>query len=257
MEDKVIELNKTTTANAIYIFADIRGFTDWARSYQLEIDRLLSLMYTLAVETFGGMRSTAYLKRVVKFLGDGFFAVNEYPEDDPEAFRKKLLESFGDILRFISGFKVGIQKTNIHNKSKLSFGLGVSYGTSRRFFLKNFPTDYAGDRVNLASRLCSAAGGNQIVCESDLLEYLQELQDRGSIKLIDSSTEKLAIRGFGELDILRIKDARSSTARIIERERIIELVEKVKRLSGAKTGRKRRAAKAGVEEKNGLLLESD
>ena len=101
-EQKKVNLRSVENdANAIYIFADLRGFTAWAGKYQKEVEQLLSIFYTLAVAIFGSMQQTKYFRRVVKFLGDGFFAVSEYPSGKREILREKLLESISEIGFFI------------------------------------------------------------------------------------------------------------------------------------------------------------
>jgi class 3 adenylate cyclase len=202
---KVTLIENAKRVSALYLFADLRGFTTWVRNNQEDTERLLSILYTLSVDVFGDMRSTALLKRIVKFTGDGFLAVNEYGEDDILSLRKSLLESLSEIIYFKRLLRIALQQSTLHGRGGLSMGFGLTHGTSLRFTLRNFPTDYAGDRVNLAARLCSLAEGGSVVCEIDLKPDLEALEADQKLILQDFDRNPQEVKGFGSIDVLRIR----------------------------------------------------
>ncbi len=188
--------------SSFYIFADIRGFTEWSNKNLSEVEDLLNIAYPLAFDIFGEVMSTRYLKRVVKFLGDGFFAVNEY---DKEFKRKPFLATFlntlNDIVIYRRKFKENIKSSTLHGKTNLNISFGVSYGKSRRFNLKGFPKDYVSDKINLASRLCQEAEPGEIVFEIDLKEYILKLREMKLIRIQHSYDQTYKnIKGFGSVE---------------------------------------------------------
>lgn len=190
---------------AFYVFADIRGFTEWSSANLFEVDDLLRIAYSLAFKCFGEIRITKNLKRVVKFLGDGFFAVNEYGKNiSPDKFLVTLLKVLENVEHYRAGFKEQIRISKLHDKKKLSIGFGVSYGKSKRFHLPGFPKDYVGDRINLAARLCSEAAPLEIVLEPDLKEYLIELKQRQLIRIQHYYDKEIEIKGFGRIEAYTI-----------------------------------------------------
>jgi len=231
MPDQPVLLGKPTRANAIYIFADVRGFTAWARDNQEEIDRLLPLIYTLAVEAFGEMSYPAYLRRVVKFLGDGFFAVNEYREDDQDDLKAKLLDTVTAILAFNSNLKKALRASTLHDRNSILMGFGITHGTSRRFSLTNFPIDYAGHQVNLASRLCSIASGGAINLERGLLDYIRQLIASKQIKLKDHNKKSQPINGFGSVKYVEIPTMSSISTSTFETMILSDVLARFKKLA--------------------------
>ena len=98
---EVIRLDNYKEINAIYVFCDLRGFTSWSQKHQNETKKLTKILYSLAIEVFGRRRKTKYIRRVVKFLGDGFFAVNEYDDNNTDSFLKSLEVTYQNIFDFL------------------------------------------------------------------------------------------------------------------------------------------------------------
>ena len=151
----------------IYAFIDIRGFTKWSLDNQLEIKKLLEIFYDCGIQSFGERKEQSYLKRIVKYLGDGFFAVNEY---DPNTENDlDLIDSMNQMVasscNLIIEFRKRIVRSSLHDKNRIGIGIGISYGPSLRFNLKGQPFDYSGKSINTASRLCSVAMDGEIVME--------------------------------------------------------------------------------------------
>lgn len=168
----MIEFSKIMSA--IYIFADIRGFTEWAEKNQMEIKDLLDAFYSEGTNWFGEKKDQTYHRRIVKFIGDGFFAVNEYNDEKDTEFDKRIESTINSAIQMISNFSIFLEKSNIHEKDRLGIGIGIAYGPSLAFKLTGGYFDYAGKYVNVASRLCSAAKNKEIILETDIYEYLSE-----------------------------------------------------------------------------------
>jgi len=72
--------------DAVYLFSDIRGFSQWMAKHQMEASDLLDKYYSAAFESFGERKEQKYPKRVSKLLGDGFLVVHEYDKDNESHF---------------------------------------------------------------------------------------------------------------------------------------------------------------------------
>jgi len=72
----VFRLENFKETASIYIFADLGGFTKWSQRHQSEVKKLTKLLYTTAVQIFGARKDSTFNRRLVKYLGDGSFAVN-------------------------------------------------------------------------------------------------------------------------------------------------------------------------------------
>lgn len=205
MKDE-IELITPEEAAAFYIFADIRGFSEWANRNLFEVRNLLSITYSSAVSIFGDTGTTPnYLRRVVKFLGDGFFAVREYNETNIKSFKRNLFLTLFDMTYFKNIFIERLNSAVLHHKEKIGISLGLSYGKSIKFHLSNFPKDYAGDRINLASRLCSVAESSEIAIEHDLKKYILEFVKDKSIRPVNIEEKEIDLKGFGKEKFIIIK----------------------------------------------------
>lgn len=156
---------------ALFIFADIRGFGRWGMQYPQEIKKLLEIEYSLARRFFDGSRKKHHRKKLVKFVGDGFFAANEVDHSDKQELTETVGQSANDILDFVGSFNTALLDTAIHDKHEIGVGFGMSFGIGYRFNLSGFGTDYVGVQVNLASRLCSVANASELVLEHNLKEY--------------------------------------------------------------------------------------
>jgi class 3 adenylate cyclase len=154
-----------------FVFMDLRGFTLWAESNQTEIDILLSFIYQLGFDTFGERKEATFPKRIVKFLGDGFFAVNEYKRNDDQDFETKMNETLKSCSLYILKFRRGISEINIHEREKIGIGFGVSYGSAIRFTIPGHPMDYSGKHVNYSARLCSKAENGEMLLEKEFDRY--------------------------------------------------------------------------------------
>ena len=174
--DNLIELKNFHPVSAIYVFADIRGFSSWARDNQTELKKLLKITYSLAIQVFGEKTNVRYMKRIVKFTGDGFFAVNEYNDSSLHNidFRDKLIDIILSMNNYVHYFNFLVGNSNLHDRGNLGIGFGVTYGFSNRFNLPGYPIDYTGHKINYCSRLCSLSISSEMVFEQDLEDIVTE-----------------------------------------------------------------------------------
>jgi class 3 adenylate cyclase len=194
-------IKNAITREAFYIFADIRGFTSWSTKNQLEIPKLLDFTYKCSLDLFGERKEQAYLQRVVKFLGDGFFAVNEYKPDDQDDFINKLNDTLYKCFTFINTFHKKLDSLNLHEKDSLGVSIGVSFGPSLRFNISGQSFDYSGKSVNLASRLCGIGKDRALILEIALDDYKDKMQFSVSKHYEIDSRE---IKNLGETKVVYI-----------------------------------------------------
>jgi len=199
-----VELLNLKEVEGFYIFGDIRGFSKWANNNLSEVAGLLEITYSLAPQIFGDSTRRDY--RVVKFLGDGFFAVREYVGRTKVSFKKNLIKTINNMIEFKQFFLKELSSSILHEKDKLGISFGLSYGISRRFNLPGFALDYVGDKINLASRLCSLARPSDFVIEHDLKEYILEFIKDKFLDLQKSSDKKPKIKGFGTRNVFIINE---------------------------------------------------
>lgn len=151
-------------AEVTLLFADIRGFTELSRELPPEqVVRFLNDFFAEmvdAVEQYGGV--------VDKFMGDCVMALWGAPEPKPTDARNALKAAVAMVNR-ARGISV--------NGRPLEVGVGVHtggvvlgcIGSARR-------VDFTaiGSSVNLASRLCSAAGPGQVLTLANTLERCEQ-----------------------------------------------------------------------------------
>ncbi len=191
---KSYKSSKFINIEGFFIFADIRGFTKWSKTNDSEIESLFNVFYPLAANYFGEISKDTKppYKRIVKFLGDGFFAVKEYKQ---EHNKTEILEYIIQNIRsFAHDFKQQISEKNIVGRSKLNFGFGITYGKAQRFKIKS-GFDWTGNKVNYAARFCSVADKNEIILEEDFQDILTT-----SANPIEKD-----IKNYGKISVLSIK----------------------------------------------------
>ena len=158
--------------SAVYLFCDIRGFSAWMATNQMEASDLLDRYYSAAFEHFGERKEQKYPKRVAKLLWDGFLVVHEYDTDNERHFDKVVGEIATASIVFCIDFYGKLLKSTIHNKRNLHCAFGLSYGKGVRINIPGYPLDYISDRINYASRLVGVARDNEVVFEKELFEHI-------------------------------------------------------------------------------------
>jgi len=195
-------ITNTKEINGFYIFSDLRGFTNWSESNQTEIDLLLDMVYTLGLSSFGERKGETYPKRIVKFLGDGFFAVNEFKRTDNLDFINKMNETLYSCSVFILNFMRELDKVNIHDKERIGVGFGIAFGSAIRFNLPGGSLDYAGKHVNYSARLCAAAENGEILMEKEFSQYRSKMQIP---EMYYYDERHLEMKSIGEYNAISVK----------------------------------------------------
>jgi len=194
----IVQFENFEEIDAVYVFLDVRGFTQWSRSNPGDIRRLASLIYNIADEVFESKADSKYKRRVVKNLGDGCFCVNEYRKD--RLVRQSAVASFMGIFRYYQYFHAALRESNIHGKTALDLGFGTTYGASHRFYTRGQSLDYIGEKVNLASRLCGKAEKGQVVLEIEMKEHFLRAAESLGIHRPVVQTHAEEIKGYGRAE---------------------------------------------------------
>ncbi|HOJ49405.1 MAG TPA: adenylate/guanylate cyclase domain-containing protein [Spirochaetota bacterium] len=170
--------------NVVVFFADIRGFTTISEA--LDPTRVIELlnfyfeeMSKIVIENGGD---------IDKYVGDQIFAV--FRGDDKE---KKAVHTAIRIQEMIRS-----KNNEINTEYKLEVGIGINSGEVVAGKMgSSIRMDYTviGDVVNTGARLCSIAGGGEIVVSQNIQELLSNTYSfvkKDKIKLKGKSKEVIA-----------------------------------------------------------------
>jgi adenylate cyclase len=172
----------------VIFFSDIRGFTPLSETMGPdEIARLLTEYFTEMVEIVFEHSGT-----LDKFMGDAIMALWGAPiahADDADRAMKCALDQLVSLERLNKKWKE-------QDRPELGIGIGINFG---EVFAGNIGSDrrleytVIGDAVNIASRLCSIAGPNEILISESFyqalkhppkVEALEPIQVKGKTKKI-------------------------------------------------------------------------
>jgi len=159
-------------------FSDIRGFTDTTEDLGDEVANQLvreqDKIVRKHIELYGG--------DVVKTQGDGFMV----------AFKA----TRGAILCAIAIQRSVAQKNSNQSGPKIEIGIGINTGEP----IRKEDGDYIGGTVNLASRICAAAGPGQILVAESTRYVAGRIElrqsDGGVVEYVDRGLHPL--KGFPE-----------------------------------------------------------
>ena len=159
-------------------FSDIRGFTDYTEEFGDEAASLIvreqDTIVRSQIEAYGGV--------VVKTQGDSFMV----------AFGA----ARGAILCSIAIQRIVAQTNRNQTGPRIAIGIGINTGEP----IRHEDGDYIGGTVNLAARICAAAGPGQILA-AESTRYVagrieQRRSDGGAVEYIDLGLHEL--KGFPE-----------------------------------------------------------
>jgi adenylate cyclase len=149
------------------LFSDIRGFTKMSAGMEPDdVVAMLNHYFAALVEAIFHCEGT-----VDKFIGDAILAVFGSPDADPEQHRHALQAAMA--------MQDAVQKVNaarkVQNLPTCEIGIGVHSGEVLHGFVgtqDRLEFTVVGDAVNRTSRLCSAAGANEIILSSEFLKHV-------------------------------------------------------------------------------------
>jgi len=114
--------------------------------------------------------------QLVKFLGDGFFAICEYNDESKDSLFRSVKITLDTMREFHKSVMENIKSSHLHEKTDLGVGYGMTYGKGMAKFLVEGKPDYIGNEINIASRLCSVADKGTLIAEKSLKDTLEELK---------------------------------------------------------------------------------
>lgn len=170
--------DKSTVA---VLFSDIRGFTALSETMMPdEVARLLSEYFSVMVEIVFRHGGT-----LDKFIGDAVMAQWGAPigaADDAD----RAMDAALDMMRELETLNA---QWASEGRPRLQIGIGLSYGESFAGYIgseRRLEYTVIGDVVNIASRLCSEAGGGEILVTDAMRYVLTEappMRERGTMEL--------------------------------------------------------------------------
>lgn len=149
------------------LFSDIRGFTRMSASMQPDdVVGMLNDYFAALVEAIFHNEGT-----IDKFIGDAILAVFGSPDPDPKHHE--------EALRAALAMQEAVRKLNIARKERklpvCEIGIGIHSGEVLHGFVgtqERLEYTVIGDAVNRASRICSAAGANEILLSADFHKHV-------------------------------------------------------------------------------------
>ncbi|HEX6537381.1 MAG TPA: adenylate/guanylate cyclase domain-containing protein [Gemmatimonadaceae bacterium] len=163
------------------LFSDIRGFTAISESTRPDdVARLLSEYFTAMVEVVFRHGGT-----LDKFIGDAVMAQWGAPIAAPDDADRAMAAAL-DMLRELDLLNA---RWRAEGRPPLQVGIGLNFGESFAGYIgseRRMEYTVIGDVVNIASRLCAAAGGGEILVTGDLLAVLSSppaMTERGTMEL--------------------------------------------------------------------------
>lgn len=163
------------------LFSDIRGFTALSEDMRPDdVARLLSEYFTVMVEVVFRHGGT-----LDKFIGDAIMAQWGAPigaADDAD----RALAAALDMLHELDGLNA---KWQADGRPVLQVGIGLNYGESFAGYIgseRRLEYTVIGDAVNIASRLCAAAEGGEILLTGEMRDRITvrpSMVERGTMEL--------------------------------------------------------------------------
>jgi len=177
-----------TKRPVVVFFSDIRGFTPMSETMNPdEIAGLLTYYFTEMVDIVFEHQGT-----LDKFMGDAIMALWGAPiahEDDADRAMQCALDQLDTLEKMNAKWQEA-------GRQPLAIGIGINFG---EVFAGNIGSNrrleytVIGDAVNTASRLCSSAGGNEILISEPFykalktppnVEALEPIQVKGKTKKV-------------------------------------------------------------------------
>jgi class 3 adenylate cyclase/ADP-ribose pyrophosphatase YjhB (NUDIX family) len=177
----------TNDINALIVFVDIRGFTEWSG----KIDN--SPFLDDFVNNWYGILKTHFKGSFVKPLGDGALIIQNIEERTTQkVLHKCLLEYLEKINEINREFIALCTKFAVEEGTKISLKLG--WGIAKGY-IKKLKDDYIGADINKCSRYCDAARPYGIVIDADDFKTLPAFPQKFPLEF---SRQTRTFKGFSD-----------------------------------------------------------
>ncbi|MCM8824053.1 MAG: adenylate/guanylate cyclase domain-containing protein [Candidatus Omnitrophica bacterium] len=158
--------------NITVLFSDVRGFTKFSESHQPEeVVAMLNEILTEQVKVVFKYNGT-----LDKFVGDELMAFFGAPSD--VHVNNHAIVAVRVALEIQSRLKQLRERWINENKEPLEVGIGINSGdmvVGNMGSAERMDYTVIGDNVNLAARLCSSAGGGEIIISEATYQQVKEL----------------------------------------------------------------------------------
>ncbi len=162
MTEKKTQATKT---DALIIFVDIRGFTNWSTANEVfEYSPELVNSFYDSIQKKENFQHYRF-----KGQGDGALLVNEISFTTENAVKKELQKLLKKIWRINNEFQSLCQQFAVAHghATPLKLGWGITRGPVNRNCRESEPLDYVGSNVNKGSRLCDIARPYGVVLDKE------------------------------------------------------------------------------------------
>lgn len=177
--------------DVVIMFTDVRGFTRFSEAFGVK--RVFEILNAyLSVQS---KNITQYHGVLDKFLGDGIMAIFEGEQKELHALRAAIM------------IQSSVRKLNYEytKRSVLNIGIGIHTGQVFMGVLgERGRSDYTaiGDNVNIASRLCSLAKGEEILFTEQFTTQLSQIKGIHFKDLMEVKGKKAPLNVYYyELDV--------------------------------------------------------
>lgn len=197
MQDSNVDFFRTERHEVTVLFADLRGFTAMSSVMPPEeVERTINEYIRMAVAAIDDGEGT-----VDKILGDGIMAIFGAPIDAPDhAYR-----AVRCAMAMQKAHAPLMAKWKSEERPALALGIGIDTG---EVVVGNIGCDTRtaytalGHHVNLASRICSAADGGEILASSDTVDAVARYWKEGGGWI----PERLEFRKAGDVSLKGIPE---------------------------------------------------
>ncbi len=173
---------------ATTLFADIRGFTSMCEKMEAsEVLILLNEFFEMMVEI-----ALSYEGTVDKFVGDMIMVVWGAPvahSDDPRRAVQAALD-----------MQAALDRYNAARKQPIRIGIGINTDRLVAGYIGSTRTmsySVIGDAVNIASRLCSAAGPGQVLISENTYRKVRKHFDAIELDPVKAKGKSAPLKVFG------------------------------------------------------------
>ncbi|WOO42695.1 adenylate/guanylate cyclase domain-containing protein [Rubellicoccus peritrichatus] len=167
---------------------DMRGFSSFCEKPNIESPYICGLMYSFYKMAVRGFKH--FPADMVKFTGDGLVAVWETTVETRQMAIEACLQGAMEI---DAKWQVGRRRPQFSHGAPDSIGVGISFGLGSRV---PDVSDYIGRPINVASRLCNACPGGDLIVDKSVPGIGDDIRKE------DTSVH---VKSFGRYYVWRIR----------------------------------------------------